>query len=140
LSKIARIALRDFERTEFDTRVVNPQSTAPDEANGNRAEAAIPALWKERWEGSGQHRGWHIDKASRLHNNEAIAYLGPDVSAETVTMIVQAHNAAIAPKARTEAHWCIECGGILKPCPRLALEAYAMREPQQPERDAEGKS
>ena len=64
------------------------------------AQATVtPAPWKERWEGSGPNHGWYIVEASRLCNNEAVAYLGPNVSTETVTMIVQAHNAALAAQA-----------------------------------------
>lgn len=52
--------------------------------------------WRERWEGSGPQKGWHIVESARLHNNAHIAYLGESPTSEAVTAIVMAHNAALA--------------------------------------------
>jgi len=52
--------------------------------------------WRERWEGSGPQRGWHIVESTRLHNNAHVAYLGESPTSEAMTAIVMAHNAAIA--------------------------------------------
>lgn len=54
------------------------------------AAVAVPSeRWRERWHGSPTEQGWSI-----MHGRECIAYLGPDVSAEAVSAIVAAHNAA----------------------------------------------
>lgn len=67
-----------------------------DAANAADIDDPSAATWRERWEGSGPQKGWHIVESTRLYNNKRVAYLGESPTSEAVTAIVVAHNAAIA--------------------------------------------
>ena len=50
-------------------------------------------LWIERWYGSGGKEGFEGWSILEAESRNLIAYLGREVSSESVSKIVQAHNA-----------------------------------------------